>query len=710
MILWRFSLSRVLRSRARAYLASPGNIKRLSQKRGNMNSRIKSDHLSILLNIPILSITKRHSTKAFGALNDYERELDSLIKSKDFKDIWPIATMMKKNNVEPTPNIYLLLLKACYLTRKPELVNVALSLYCEATSLDICPDESRALTYYLLMSFQTCHDFTNLIILKDLWNNRIPNEAKDLHTIFRYHSAHLNTFLNTFQNQRAQEYFEDILMEMKNLQLSNHKELEILKTIPILRFLDVLASNKDCESLATWIQKILDHGSNTTSSIIRQSDWDKYLSTGLSQNNYKLVKLIYKTYLMKDYQNSSITTEQALFEKLESPNSFFKSITDEEVFQILHTLATNGDVNLTLSLIESHFIHKKLKGERALTNELRVKIIESYCYHNDYANDNIYQDYYNDESIKRILDVLNDLLARDKLSLLSFKEIGECMSFKFQNYKVYKESLKKSNMPGNSLTFNISDADIPEKSSNANIESSPTGNILANIKILTDFIEYHIKYLTLHKNFERETITLFINCVLNHVNLHQNFSGLIRVLLLLHNENPQFVSEWLDDDLLDIISNSLINSPGAKLCSVRFFVLLKSLGKQTHYRYANFLSAIMKGSVHDFLQFYMYHYFHDFHGYIAPEVRKVLDHIPPEIVVEDKKTIELIDFYKSLPKNRASLTKDEIEDLWSKHAFTKSEGILTKEDESNFKRKYIRSVDLRDAEYLNYILGTQNLN
>ena len=681
-------------------------------------------------------------------IKEIENQIEQLMEVKSFKAIWQIANLMKKYQIPPSNKLYIMLLKVCYLTNKPEATSLATKLYYEVMALHefekreqkITQNVHNGLAYFLLVSFQCCDDFTELLTLKCFWENYILNNVdKPIYELL-YHSAYINTFLNTGQTQIAIDHFEKTYEELTRTDVvGNYHQFDkydLLLTLPTVRILDIMASNKDCERLQKWLLIIHDeqqikftNGSNDFKIFLNEINWLRYLNVGLLNNSYDLVKSIYDNFIMSGFSDG-ISTEDVLFRKdpaISSPisgNVVLDSINDETIFQILHTFAINGDVNLTLALIESHYIHKTMKGEKALTKDLCLKIIESYCYHPDLQNnwseeEIIISKNSNDESVKRVLDVLNSFVVKfdtDKNNI-SYRDVTDAMSFKFVNYRVYDKNIRKARHKEFEISEKIKNPEdvekvpgLPRKISNKNIESSYQGNILANLETLSRFILDHLEYMGL-KNYSKSTIILFINCILNHTNLYQNFSGTVKVLSTIHKVYPNMITNYLDDDLINIILNSLANSNSAKISSFLLFNYLHNKKKVTHEHYRCFISAILRGNFHDSLQFFLYNYLVDYGGIIDTKIMQMLRDLPSEAIQSSSTTSALLKFIKERTKVKSSqqvsnypvISLDEIDEFWEIKKLCNQEPYVGDSNITEFKRMYNHSFDVRDAHYLSYI-------
>lgn len=695
-------------------------------------------------NVSVETFILRFNSKT--KIRTIELHIEHLIEDKDFKTVWQIANLMKEFNIPPSYKMYILLLKVCYLSNKPEATSLATRLYYEAMTLHeskkqghkVSQDVHNGLAYFLLRAFQCCQDFTELITLKMLWENYILNNVDKPMYELLYHSAYINTFLNTSQTQAAIYHFEKAFNELTQVEAVEHyhqfTKYDVLLNLPTIRILDIMASNKDFRRLQEWLLIINDeqHNKLTDESgklILSGYSWLRYLNVGLLNNDYDLVKNVYDNFIMSGFSDG-ISTEDVLFRKDPTKysaygNILLNSINDETIFQILHTFAVNGDVNLTLALIESHYIHKTMRGEKALTKDLCLKIIESYCYHpdlqNDWSEDEIeISKNSNDESVKRVLDVLNGFVVKfdsDKNNSINYRDITDAMSFKFINYKVYDKNIMKAKHKELEISEKIRNPEdidkapgLPRKISNRNIESSFQGNVLANFETLSSFIIEHLKYLH-EKGYSDSTIILFINCILNHTNLYQNFSGTVKALSTIHKVFPNTFADCLNDDLMNIILNSLANSNSAKISSLILFKYLHNKKKLTHSHYRCFISAILRGDLHDCLHFFLYHYLIDYGGVIDPRVQQMLQDLPSEVTHSNAGTSSLLAFITDKAKIKSSerssnyqvISPEEVDQFWKLNKIGHEEPFVGDENISNFKRIYNHYFDVRDAQYLSYI-------
>jgi hypothetical protein len=680
-------------------------------------------HLPITTNVSVGSKTEtlpQHATP-----EERDSYLTSLLANKSYKKLWKTVDSLKQSRAPITNNTYLILLRACAESNTYDSTRTAINLYYEAINQyrmndkemvkPLLESEHNELCRMLLLCLSKSHDFTDIVTLNLFWTNYIKQIAnQDIELL--YHSTYINILFNTHQNEIAFDYLEDILEQY--FKTSSIPTLHIFKKLPMIRFLGILGTVKDCDRLNNWLRVIVEAESieNVLSlSIISSKVWIQSLNIALAKNHYDLVKTIYDNCIMKEFDNSSISTEQAVLGKVEENSHFFLSLTDEMVLQILHTFSTHGDVNLTLALIETHFLHKNVQGERALSKDLCIKIIDAYCYNLDLtldwdAESLAENKHLRDESIMGLLDVLNGFVTKFKADDISFsyKDISTSISTKFWNYHVYDENIEQSITRQASIKEKIKeivtsdetiDEILPKKVTNTNIASSRFGNQLANLDILEEFVKIHLDYLTTHKKFHNETITLFLNCLLNHLALFQNFSAIVRALLACRKYNSR-LKLWLNDDLFNIILYSMANSSASKKCSMVLYKYLKDNDVTlTRDHFELFISANLRGYIHDGLQFFVYEYLKAFQSF-DDSLWSLISTIPNAVIKEDEGTQFMVDFCKCGPHEN-----EAVDGFWTTNKLCKCIDKIELINPTTYTRSYMESYDTRDSNYLKHILS-----
>lgn len=646
---------------------------------------------------------KPHSMKAYYDLKksrnllkvpttEIEETVFLSICAQKYDQVWDIAQRIKK---EPSgtlllsSTLYLLLLRLIAMKRDRNQIELAGSLYEELyKSRFALRQEEHDLAASLIVNiYSASNDFTHLLALKILYENCMTGNVSDLSFAIRYVGAHLDILLNCGQYQKALQMFEMAFEDFG----PSHNVKEICLQLPVSRMLGAMSEVEDFDNLTKWLDTILEN-----KWIIPLSEWVGYLSLGLSSNHYGLVKLIYTRLIMADL-DGLLSTEDVLFSNkvtvLQNRSTVLATLSEATLHQILHTLASNGDVNLTLNLIEWHYIHKTMRGEKALTKELCAEIIASYCCHHEELPEGAI-----DESIQRVLDVLDGFVAKVD-GEFSYKEISDSMSRKFVSFQVHDANIERAKEKETAAIQKLTLEDksyMPRKITNPNITSSKNGNILKNTAILRHFVTSHINYI-LEKNYSTETLRIFVNCVLEHINKYQNSSGMISVLLTLHALNDRAAQEWLDAELYNIIVKSLSQSSAGKLTGLELYIYLKLLAQIEPAHYPDFISSSIRGEDYNsLLEFYIFEYLHSSPEVISFQVMSLLHGL------NDKGTL-VADFLGLYHTQGTVPSVEIVEQFWKENRLTLiNPSIVQEQGASN--RNYYHEIDMRDSRYLHFIL------
>lgn len=548
------------------------------------------------------------------------------------------------------------LLNVCASEKKSGSVTVAIQAYLLATTSlrNLTKSEIDRNTQNLLATFKYCNDIHQLLHLRYLWLNVIPKTAQLPANKVRYFVAFIQVMLNTSQILRAKQLFIDILT--LELDLAPRDRLNLM---PTTRLLDNMVSYSSCDDVLHILQVIQP---------IKPMDSTKFLSFALKNSHYRLLAHIYDHDISPKLDKSNVSE---LFNR-------------ETLLQILHTFALHGDVQRTLAMIESYFLHESLQGRKSLTKELSLEIIQAYCYH-------VPSQTHSDESIMRVLDIisgLNKKLKREGRDLLSYKDISEPMSHRYMNYD-----------PG------TSEETVPEEDEfymePIGAIHNPRGNAVANLQALSSLISVHLAYIE-RMGYSSDVAKIFLNSVLNHINLYQSFTGMVRALLAFQRFDPTSFKEFVDHDTIDIILNSLANSNAAKLSSLYLYQFMKAQSTPlTHDNYRCLISASLRGNFHDLLQYYLYCYISDFSGEIDGRVLGLIRNLPLSIVKSNTSTKLAIEYVQKL--YRKEITPDGLEEYWNYHKICRSDPSITDENLPGFSRQYNFTVDSRDVTYLKFI-------
>lgn len=640
-----------------------------------------------------------------------EKHFANLLEKKAYKGIWNAANALKKAEQSRqlvSPGLYCTLLKTIRmrlentLIEKQQVVKLASMIYAEAVSekMHIFKDyQYEQLARDVLSGLAHSEDVADLFTLRMIYQNYITETVSNSKFELYYLRTHLSILLNTGQEERAFELFEQAYNTLSH----STTKTEILRILPAKQLLRVMAARGESELLCKWIKAILADTLDPDTRFFSNLELLKLLGSGLEANNYDLVKTIY------DEMQLSGDSEDSLAPLLSLS-------ADSAVYQMLHVFAMNGDVNLTLQLIEAYFMKKHMKGESALTKELCVLIITAYCYNND-PNSNwdekeMFQTKKSqDDSLKLVIDIINEMnskfLRRNDPKNVTYRDITTAFSFKLMNYKAYDANIERAVTKAESISkriLNLGEETVPEvrprKISNTNIQVSKYGNILKNLDVLADFVAEHVGYIVEKKYFP-ETMNLFINCVLSHINTHQNFSGIVRMLMAAKAVDPINFSSWIDRDLLDIMLNSMSKSRASKKCSLELFKYLQNSPTYslTHADYHCLISASLLGEEnHRLVEFYLYRYLKDM-GHVRRCTIELLQKLS-----QDKWLAALVQLLQS-SSNTGAVTPIDIVDLvWTKEGLNSAECPTDLEEDNESEHSSYFAIDNRDAKFLKYVL------
>lgn len=600
--------------------------------------------------------------------------VNSLLSSLKFQEA---QTLLESSHLSSADSINVF--KHCFDVRHKSATKLAMQL--GQMSLPTASFTSLpTLLYFFLRALTQNRDLQTLRDLRGLGDDislTSNTDSPPLHAL--YYSVYILTYINLAQPVLALEVYLNVFNHLSE----TYPDMLISHQLPTIRLLNLLLEFRDTAGINKILEIVHTEESikSPSKSIITRASWLLYLSQGCSCNDYELVKNVYDSYLMKGFNQSS-NKDEILFNRELVDLFAAKGIDELVVYLILHTLSTHGDTGRALALIESFYIHRVLAGEKAFTKDLFVMVVEAYC---SAENDEIHlidpRDFkdFHDSSMERVLDVVGSFLNRAN-EKLSYKDISQYLSYKFMNYKAYDKNIDfKLTKTRLSTNQKLETDKASLKSSNTNISASPFGNILANLQVLDSFTRKHIEYIK-SRNLPLETITLFVNCILNHINLYQNFSAIISVLKNLQSLDPDFLADWLNSDLMDIILHSMANSTGCKLCSLHLFKYLRSRTKLTHFQYYCFISSILRGDFYVQLKYYLYFYIKDL-GSFDIRTKQLINDLP--LHVRENMDLEL----QQLIEHQLIM------------GIQNEEPAVTAAQLPNFNREYLPEIDKRDYAY-----------
>ena len=468
-----------------------------------------------------------------------------------------------------------------------------------------CTDNELDTAFGLvLVCAARCDDFTQLVTLRILFD-AVSSRCTD-DTRMKYFAAVLTQYLNS--NQYS-SFLEHLYMFQESF-VDVAERRRFFSSLPLQRVLEAMFSAHDCANLMLFLENVLNCPGPDLLSLRL---WVQALGVGLSLNHYELVKLICDRVLLKGV-DKNISVEKILFDnsfvKLLKENAVFRSLSETTVNHVIHTLALHGDVTLCLFLIELYYVHKSLKGERGLSKELRIDIVQAYCFHeHTWDETNVGP---KDESVKQVLDVIYNFAGKEKLT---YADISDAFLYKLLNYHVYDKNIENfRNKVDAGLARFRHDLDEDKEAvlarmvQSAPISNSSQGSVLMNMETLRQFVVEHTAYVSL-QNYGQGTLQTFVNCVLNHMTKYQNLSGLITILEALSTLNKNFAAEWLDSDLAEIIAQCLAASHANMVSGLPLFQYFTSTREITPKMMKCFVySGLRNPLTTSLLELYMYNF------------------------------------------------------------------------------------------------------
>lgn len=570
----------------------------------------------------------------------------------------------------PLLTVHFSLLKRCVDARDSEASELSLKLGINAYRYD------KNLLHFMLMALGYCRNLKVLLSLKQFWDSQVDSQNSPK-LLAQYYTVFINTYINVNQPILAFERYFQAFERLSNLGLTS-----VSAHLPTQRLFGLLARFRDCDSLYKLLI-LVEH--DETSFLANQKKsltpelWMSCFAVAAEENDYELTKTIYDLYLMKNYK-PGISGDMLFSQDLKDLFAE-KGVTTNMVYTMLNILSSHGDTTRALHLVEAFYVHRVVIGKKALTKDLLIRLVQAYCMIN--KDELALSDDYYDTSVERVLDVLGRYLDRSEKDLLTYKDISTFLSNKFSTYKAFDEHIERDRLKRSRALID-SNNEVSSKLSNPNIEVSSLGNVLANMDILSSFTSWHMSYIQ-RQEYPKETSTLFINCLLNHVGVHQNFSAIVKVLLELQKLDQDF-KQWLDNDLYNIILNSLANSGSSKLVSLYLFKFMRSHTKLNHLQYSLFVSSILRGDFYDQLQYYLYNYLQD-HGRIGSRCRDLLLDLPPAVVDGNAGLRYIVDHLN----DKELIIADP------------GEPTITHNQLDSFNRKYYPDIDEKELVYIKHL-------
>lgn len=616
--------------------------------------------------------------------------------ARNYNQVWTIAQKVQQDPMNlrfRSPSLYLLLLELISARGDRSQVTLALNLYLELLSQSLLLEDTvKVATLQLFKCFESCQDFTQLIPLRILYENTIVTVLPYFEYEALFLGAHLHVFLNTGQYNQALA-----LMHQSFESFPDHEDqLILLQKLPLLKLFDTMCNFKDCNSLEYWLSLVLDK--NTSS--IPYAWWSQFLSLATSQNHYGLVKLIYTHVIMaghdKDLAIEDVITNNVI-SNIEAQSTMLATLSDHTLQAILHTLASHGDVELTLSLIEWHYIHKEMRGERALTKDLCIDIIRSYCFNNDFSATPIEGEH--DSSVEKVLDVLESFLSRLKEDF-HYTDISDAFSHKINTLNVFDQNVFEAARHETATVEFINQLEEPEqearKLKNENIYESPQGNVFMNQKIMQQVIISHLTYMK-DRHMSEKCIRLYTECILNHINKYQNASGVINAMLAMKKFNCTCYC-WFTPSVFDILFKSISNSAAARLTGYTLLSFMKQTARPvSKSNVENLIFSSLRGpQFNPLLEFYI-------HEYLSTFNQKPSVHVTQRI----QNFSSLNDNGKRLLEFLKDHTVEFVRENWEAYGFNSAfpQNNLHLTDDTN---EHYHQIDVRDSRQLAFILDMKD--
>ncbi|WPK23767.1 hypothetical protein PUMCH_001013 [Australozyma saopauloensis] len=488
--------------------------------------------------------------------------------------------------------------------------SLAIQLFSELLQID-CPESSLKQAFDLVLNCASkSTDFTQLVPLRILFEH-LNTQFNDDRSELRFLATVLNMLLNSEQYISALEH----LRMCQTTYTSSLQKKIMYHTFPLRELVEAMCSRQDCSSLTALLQDLSEE--NVTYYLPLRL-WLQCLHLGLSLNNYALTKLVYERIVINGV-DQNITMDGVVLEnklaEFEKQNVVFGTLTDTTIDEIVRLFASNGDVDLCLSLIERHYVHKQLKGQKGLSKELCIDIVRAYCFHQDSASDS------EDSSIKQVIDVIQNFITKQDGEFI-YTDISDALLHKLHHYRVYDYNVQRAARREN-IVYEASSEEAEDESilfkkvRGPLVSSSKQGNVLSNITIMKEFIQDHTSYI-LSKDYGQETLQLFLNCVFDHVNKYQNLSGLIAAFEALNTIDINFASKWIDLDLLQIMSHSLSKSSANVVSGFHLYQYFSKITTLSEEAMIGFIfSALRTPDNIALLEFYLYQYLLMFSGTVS---------------------------------------------------------------------------------------------
>lgn len=590
--------------------------------------------------------------------------------------------------------LYLLLLQLITTSKGHNQAQVALNLFQELFHYchDVSLDEWSGATVLLFQCFHHCRDFSQLLTLRMVYESIIVHKLPGFEFEARFLAANLHVLINSLQYHQALEMMHQSFESFPDAE----DQATLMKILPLSKFLDLMCSFKDCDTLRAWLTVI----SQQEPLVILLEAWAKFLDLAVSKNHYGLTKLIYSHVIMAGRELLSVddVLTSTIVSDLESRSPMLATLSEHTLQAVLHTLASHGDVSLTLNLIEWHYIHREMRGESALTKDLCIEIVRSYCFYNEEPSE-LNSDG-NDASVERVLDVLESFIQRLKEEFF-YTDVSDAMSYKLNTLNIFDENVAAARRKELATVTLVNESEEnntkARKLTNKNITPSLQGNVLMNNKLLHQIITQHLKYM-LAKQMSLKCIQIYIECVLNHVNKYQNTSGLVTAMMAMKSFKHDIL-QWFTPAVFNIAFKSISNSPAARITGSTLFTFMRQNGMEVSRSNLEHLvySSLRGSQFNKHLEFYL-------HEYLSTNPQS----ISPQIIHRIRDFSSLNDDGRRLLHFLEENTVESALGLWHSYGFC-SEIPFSGSNTSIYNKEHYHQIDSRDAQYLSFVLGISEI-
>ncbi|OBA21315.1 hypothetical protein METBIDRAFT_42097 [Metschnikowia bicuspidata var. bicuspidata NRRL YB-4993] len=597
-------------------------------------------------------------------------------------------------------SLYLALLALLAAEADRSTVGLALQLFREMAAAGGDPHELAAAVPLLYASFHNCGDFTQLLGLKAVFQAAICRADPGPAAAAGYYACHMHVLLNTGQTALATAHFHRCLGHMA----APAGRAALFRQWPLDKHIRALVASQDCGALAHVLDEVL---AAAAVRLVRPAVWAEILGLALWKNSLAVVRFVY-THVVMHGVAPRLPGDAALDAQAPPDNAVLGSLSGATLAQMLHTFALHGDVALCLHLVEWHFVHKPMRGERALTKDLCLLVIRAYCFHRPDAGAAA-QPHEEDASVKTVLEVVDAFVARRR-HRFDYADLAEAFLYTLSTYHVFDanvaaaRSIETSARPLPPSAGRPDDPldppDAPpllEKKSNRNVHESAQGSVLKNTAILQDFVAEHWRHLA-RRLCSPATVQIFVNCLLWHLATHQNTSGVVLALQLMKAEDSLFAQKWLDASLYDIIARSVSGSPAAMATGLVLYEHMKQAqAPVSEQNFRHLVHSSLRGDAYNpLLEYYMYEY-----------LRRGAGHVCPRLVSRIRAFKKLNDDGRVLLRcldNFRPLDLPGLDALWDAHLFTRRcPELLLAADDDDYARFF--HIDQRDKDILMLVLA-----